>query len=193
LLSVGGATARAQSGSLLVADFDGEKIETTSGLLPWLYADDQFGGTSEVRAALVHPGAEASRGALRISYRVTDDSPTPFAGAWTMVGLEGRVTDLSAYRGVRFRARSKDGAAFAAGIVRFAGTVLRYTAPFEIKSDWTLVELPFDTFQAVTPAGAPAAGAPALDRKDVTSFGVTVAPARRGQFELDIDRIEFYR
>jgi hypothetical protein len=190
---VAGGVAWAQPGNLVIADFEGEKAETRSGLALWPYADDQFGGTSEARAILVHPGAAGSRGAVRISFRVTGDSPAPFAGAWAMVGREGLATDLSAYRGVRFYARSKDGAAFTAGLVRFPGVVVRYTTPFEIRSEWTLVELPFDKFQPVAPAGAPAANAPAMDPKDITSIGVNVAPQRRGEFELDIDGIELFR
>jgi hypothetical protein len=190
---VAAGAARAQRDNLVIADFDGEKAETRSGLSLWLYSDDQFGGTSEARATVIHPGADASRGALRISFRITDESPAPFAGAWAMVGPEGLATDLSAYRGVRFYARSRDGAAFTAGIVRFPGIVVRYMTPFEVRPEWTLVELPFDKFRPISPAGTAAAAAPAMDPKDVTSIGVGVAPQRRGQFELDIDHLEVYR
>jgi len=186
-LAAGGA-AWAQSATLVIADFEGERAETTSGLALWLYSDEQFGGTSEARVALIHPGADGSRGAIRISFRVTADAPLAFAGAWAMVGPEGLATDLSAYRGVRFYARSKDGGAFAAGVVRFPGRIVRYTMPFQVRPEWTVVELPFDKFQQVPPAGASP-----LDPKDMTAIGIGAAPQRRGEFEIDVDRIELYR
>jgi Complex I intermediate-associated protein 30 (CIA30) len=184
---------RVQPDRLVIADFEGGKAETVSGLALWLYTDEQFGGTSEARASIIHPGADGSRGALRVAFHVTNDARASFAGAWAMVGPEGLATDLSAYKGVRFYARSKDGSAFTAGIVRFAGAIIRYTAPFEVRPEWTLVELPFDAFRPVPPPGAPAAAGPPMDARDVTSIGVSVAPQRRGDLELDLDRLEVYR
>ena len=175
LVLLAGGAVSAQRDSLVIADFDAGKAETKSGLSLWLFCDEQYGGTSQARASLIHPGAQGTSGALRISFRVTDDFPTPFAGAWAMVGPEGLATDLSAYRGVRFYARSKDAAAFSAG------------------EEWTLVDLTFEKFQLAVPPGARAADASPLDAKDVTSIGVAVASKLRGQFVLDIDRIELYR
>ena len=193
LVLLAGGAVSAQRDSLVIADFDAGKAETKSGLSLWLFCDEQYGGTSQARASLIHPGAQGSTGALRISLRVTDDFPTPFAGAWAMVGPEGLATDLSAYRGVRFYARSKDAAAFSAGIVTFPGQLKRYMAPFGAGEEWTLVDLTFEKFQLAVPPGARAADASPLDAKDVTSIGVAVAPKLRGQFVLDIDRIELYR
>ena len=65
LLLVFSGLAPAQHDALVIADFDGDKAETRSGLSLWLYCDEQFGGTSEAHATLIHPGAETSRGALR--------------------------------------------------------------------------------------------------------------------------------
>jgi len=108
--------AQTPPNGLVVADFDGEKAETKAGLALWPFCDEQLGGTSEAHATLVHPGAEKSRGAVRISFRVTDDFRAPFASMWAMVGPEALATDLSAYHGVRFYARSPNGTAFTAGI-----------------------------------------------------------------------------
>jgi Complex I intermediate-associated protein 30 (CIA30) len=189
---VGGGMAQSQT--QVIADFDSGKTATVSGLALWPYSDEQFGGTSEAPVTLIHPGADSARGAARLSFTVTTDSAMPFAGVWAMVGPEGLASDLSAFRGVRFYARSKDATAFVAGIVRFPGVIVRYAAPLEIRSDWTLVELPFDRFQASSRPGAPdASGPPPMDPKDITSIGVSVAPRLQGQFELDIDRIELDR
>jgi pimeloyl-ACP methyl ester carboxylesterase len=78
-----------QHDSLVMADFEGDKAEARAGLALWPYADEQFGGTSEARVTLIHPGANGSKGAARVSFRVTDDSPAPFAGAWAMIGPRG--------------------------------------------------------------------------------------------------------
>src|SRR5437868_6662021 len=150
----GGAIILIAQNARPIADFDGERTESASGLAIWPYTDEQLGGTSECRVMLVHPGAGGSRGALRISFRVTSDFPAPFAGAWAMVGPEALATDLSAFQGIRFQARSKDRAAFSAGIVRFPGQLKRYAAPFEIGPDWTIVELPFRAFRFVPLPGA---------------------------------------
>lgn len=190
---VAAVAARPQSGTLVIADFDGDKVQTRSGLLLFTIADDQFGGTSETQLSLIHPGANRSRGALRIALRVTNDFPAPFAGGWAMVGAEGLATDLSGYRGVRFQVRSKDGGAFIAGIVRYANGTRRYLAPFEAGPEWALVELPFDTFRLDTPAGTPTANASGLVPTEVTAIGFASPPRRRGQFELDVDQMELYR
>jgi hypothetical protein len=189
---VAGIAARAQNANLLIGDFD-KTIETVSGLSPMVMADAQLGGTSEARLTLIQPGANASRSALRISFRVTDDFPAPFAGVWALLKAEGPVADLSAYRGVRFSARNKDGRPFTAGIVQFSDQLRRYMTPFETRAEWTVVELPFDKFRQVTPSGAPIAGALVLVPKDLTSIGVSVPPPLRGQFDLDIDQMELYR
>jgi len=192
ILSIG-SIALSQTDALRIADFDDAKLESRSGLAVWPYADDQFGGTSDAKVTLIRPGARASRGALHVAFRVTNDWATPFAGVWMIVARDGQSTDLTAYRGIRFFARSKNGGAFAAGIIQFRGGLRRYFADFQTTSDWTLVELPFETFKLSGPAPGSPTNIGSMDRKDITSIGVSVAPQRRGQFELDIDEIECYR
>jgi Complex I intermediate-associated protein 30 (CIA30) len=192
LLLAVGPEAQERGGPLVVADFDGGKPETNAGLALWIYCDEQLGGTSDARVTLINPGAGKSRGAVRLSFRVTDDFRMAFASVWAMVGPEGLATDLSAYKGVRFYARSKDALAFTAGLVRFDRQIKRYTTPVTLEADWSLVELTFDKFQQVPVPGAAVDASP-LDPKDVTSFGIGVAPKLRGHFDIEIDRIEFYR
>src|SRR5260370_754110 len=173
-------TARAQN--LMVADFEDGKVESVHGLALIPLTDEQFGGTSEARLALSHPGADGSRGAVRISLRITNDFASPFAGAMALLGAEGLATDLSAYKGLRFYARSKEGA-FIALIGQFSGQATRYMAPFEARSEWTLVELPFDKFQR-----APPAGNASLVPEAVVTIGFTAAPQLRGEVDLAVDR-----
>ena len=185
--------ARVQPDSLLLADFDADTIQIKPGLPLWLFTDEQFGGSSEVVASLQRPGTGGSRGALRLSFRLVQDFANPFAGAWAYVGPEGLATDLSAWRGLRFHARSAHATAFSAGVIRFGGMVRRYGTPFETKPEWTLVELPFDRFQELGPGGAPAAKPEPLSTKDITAVGFSVVPKLVGEFVMDIDRLEFYR
>src|SRR5687767_13296956 len=51
---------------------------------------------------------------------------------------------LLLYRGVRFYARTKERGAFVAGVVRFPGQVTPYMTPFDTRSKWAVVELPFN-------------------------------------------------
>jgi len=74
LFLTAGAAARAQNGNLMVADFEGGKVETVQGLALVPFTDEQLGGTSEARLTLSHPGADGSRGALQISFRITATS-----------------------------------------------------------------------------------------------------------------------
>ena len=184
-----GTAAPAQDGNLVVADFEGGKVETLLGLALIVIADEQLGGLSEARLALSHPGAQASRGAMRISFRVADGFAYPFSSVWAILGAEGLATDLSAYRGLRFYARSQGGT-FQAGVGQFSGgQPKRYMASFEAKPEWTLVEVPFDKLQLSPPTGAASAFVP----KDLTSIGFSAPSRLRGEVDLEIDQLEVYK
>jgi len=190
-----GGAARVQDGPLMVANFDGGHVETVQGLALVVIADEQLGGMSEARLTVIHPGAEGSRGGARISFRIADGFATPFAGVWALLGAEGLATDLSTYRGLRFHARSKDGS-FLAGVGQFAGQAMLYMAPFDVRPEWTVVDLPFDKFRRAAPTGAPVGAdgpASALVPKSVTSIGFSVSGKLRGQFDLEIDQVQLYR
>ena len=186
------AGAQAQNVSRPIADFEKNSVENVDGLTPAVIADEQLGGTSHARLSVIRPGAEGSRGALRISYTITNDSAMPFAGVWAAVDPKGLATDVSAYRGVRFLVRAKGGA-FRAGVFQLAAPPKVYMAPFDVGPEWTLVEVPFAKFSRVTPSGAPANDPAPLVPDNVTSIGFNVSPELRGQFELDVDRWELYR
>lgn len=188
---VAGAALR-QGASQTVADFEGGKAESVHGLALVVITDEQLGGTSEARLTVSRPGVRDSRGALRISFRTTGDFAAPFAGVWALVGAEGLATDLSAYEGVRFHARTKEGT-FLAGVSQFAGRAALYMAPFEATREWTVVELPFHTFRRATPTGAPAGGGSVLVPRQVVSIGFAVSSQLRGLFDLEIDQVELYR
>src|SRR5262245_22440424 len=184
---------RAQVGALTIADFDGEKIATTSGLLLMTLDDEQFGGTSRTQLSLIHPGAGASRGALHIAFHLTNEFATPVASAWALLGTQGLATDLSAYRGVRFDVRSAGGGSFIASIVQYSSPPKRYSAPFEAGAEWTVVDLPFARFHQAPAPGTTADGPADLTPTAATSVGFMVPPQRFGQHGLDVDRLEIYR
>jgi hypothetical protein len=187
-----GQGAEASGASLTIADFEAGKSETTRGLAMIVLADEQLGGTSTARLTTVKPGAGGSRGALRIAYQITGDFKVPFDGVWALMGSDGMPTDLTAYKGLRFQARSKGGT-FVAGVGQFAGRTALYTTPFEVTPEWTRIELPFDRFRRTNPMGPTAPDAPALVAKDVVSVNFSVASTSRGQFDLEIDQVEIYR
>lgn len=179
-----------QNDSLLVADLEGGKLETISGLALAAITDEQFGGLSEARLSLIHPGAQNSRGALRISFKMADGGlGFAFAGAWALLGTEGVATDLSAYQGLRFYARSgSEGGAFQAGVGTFSGIAVNYMAPFDVKPEWTLVELPFAKLQRTYPPGKSV-----FVPKAVVTLGFSPASRLRGQFDLEVDQLELYK
>ena len=182
---------RAQDGAWLVADFDAGKVETVRGLAIVPMGDEQIGGTSTARFAITRPGARGSAAALRISFHVTGDFPAPFAGAWALLGDEGLAADLSGYRGVRFFARSAGGS-YLAGLGQFTGQTAFFAAPFDVKPEWTMVELPFDRFRRAAPTGAPLPNGAAPSPTGIVSITFNVT-AQRGDFDLDIDQVEVYR
>jgi hypothetical protein len=179
--------ARAQAGTQMIADFEGGKTETVTGLALPVISDEQVGGPSTATLTLVSPGAQSSRAGLRISFEIADGYSNPFSSVWALLGEKGLATDLSAFKGLRFYARSSSGA-YSAGMNQF-GSRLRPTAVFEVKPEWTLVELPFEGFRTGPPGGPPTPFVP----KDMTAIGFSIAPNLRGRFELDIDQVEFYK
>jgi hypothetical protein len=193
LFSLAGAAAPAgnpqssnpQNGNLVIADFEGGKLETVQGLALAAIADEQLGGTSEARLTLVHPGAQGSHGALRISFRLGEGFAYSFAGVWAFLGTEGMPADLSAYRGLRFYARS-EGGSFQAGVRQAASN---YMAPFPAKPEWTLVELPFDKLVQSPPTNNPST----LETKRIASVGFSASARPPAQFDLEIDQLELYK
>jgi complex I intermediate-associated protein 30 (CIA30) len=192
LLAAGAALA-AGAGPLapMIADFEAGRLETTAGLALAPITDEQFGGTSEAKMTIVRPGAHGSHAALHVSFLMGNDFQRPFSGVWALLGAEGLATDLSAYRGIRFYARSQSpGGAFLAGVGQFsAGASTLYMSPFEVKPEWTLVELPFDKLDRFFPPGK----GPAFAPKDIVSIGISAAPRLRGRFDLEIDQLELYK
>jgi hypothetical protein len=186
-------SVHAQRENMVVADFDGGRVETVPGLALVVLADEQLGGTSTANLVVFNPGATGSKGALRISFNITSAFPAPFDGVWALLGTDGMPTDVSAYRGVRFQARSKNGT-FLAGVGQFAGRTAFYIAPFDVTPEWAIVEIPFEKFRLMPPPGAPPAANPApLVPNGVVSLTFNVSPQLRGQFDLEIDQVELYR
>ncbi len=190
-LGVGG-TAQVPNTPLMVADFEGKHLENVDGLSLVTITDEQLGGTSEARLTLVEPGADRSRAAGKITFKIADGFAMPFAGAYALPGSEGKAADLTSYKGLRFYARAKEGS-YLASFGQFVGQAALFMTPFDTKPEWTLVELPFEKFVRVTPNGAPVPNAPAFEPKGVTLIGFAVSSKLRGQFDLEVDQVQLYR
>jgi hypothetical protein len=102
------------------------------------------------------------------------------------VALDGsaRSTDVSAFSGIRLRARG-------AGemLVGLRGGPMpgaNFMASRRLGDDWSLIEVPLDALKVTgaTPAQ--------FDRRDVRWLGVQPAPDRAGEFAFEIDEVELY-
>jgi hypothetical protein len=179
---------RTQTQTWTLDDFDDGDLEAASGLSWIVIADDLAGGATEARLDLRNAGSGSSGHALRLTGRL-GGSVTAFAGAWAPLERTGRNLDLSAFDGVRLRAKGP--ATLDVGLrVGFANFMKRV----EVRADWTAVEIPFAD---LAPAGKTPQGA----RWDATAaqvFGVTTpqAPApgdpTTGDVAFEIDDVAFY-
>jgi Complex I intermediate-associated protein 30 (CIA30) len=184
-----GSESGAHDGRLVIADFDSGKLETAAGLAWMVVADEQLGGTSEASLAIIRPGARGSNAAMRVTFNLGEGFAYPFAGVWALPGSEGLPADFTAYRGLRFYARSEKGGTFMAGLRQVSGAPANYMAAIAVKPEWTLVEVPFDKLQRVPPSGPPQP----FVAKDVSSIGFNVAGRVPGQLALDVDQVELYK
>lgn len=170
---------------LPVDDFADGDIEAESGLSWIVVGDDLLGGASSASLVVSPSGAGDSDGALRFEGQVEEGFAAPFLGTWSPLTPGGRSIDLSAYRGLRFLVRGSGGS-FQAG-VRLAGGS-NFMASFTVVDDWRSVEIPFDTLHLSGPAHQEAD----WSAKDAAWIGFTTEPGFLGQFDIEIDSIEFY-
>lgn len=182
------ASSTMRSGSLPIDDFEDGDLESRVGLAWMPLADDQLGGNSQLNLAIARPGANGSRAALRITGKVAEGFQFPFAGVWALTHKDGLPNDLSAYRGIRFYARGPAGA-FQAGLRRSQGRQgVGFVSRFEVKPEWTLVELPFAQLQRYPPVG------PAVEfsAKDILLVGISTVGRFQGEVQLEIDEVVLY-
>lgn len=176
----------AWSGELLVDDFDDGNLESELGLAWMVIADDAVGGGSDGQITTATKGG--SRAAIfTASRKVVEPMPIGFVGAWTPVGDDGGPRDLSAYRGVRVRARALAGQ-FQVSLRR-TGINASFAAPLPVSKKWTEVEVPFGSLKAIAPPGV---DAPSWSASDATWIGITSAGPGDGDLRIEIDTVAFY-
>jgi imidazolonepropionase-like amidohydrolase len=154
-----------------VSDFDGDVLTTSFGA-GWEVSTDQVErGSSTGRI-------EAVDGAMKVTGEVVGEGFVIWSGATFSPGQEPMApADLSAARGVRFRARGEAPALtillFSGGSEQMPAWVVR-----QIGEEWSQIEVPFSEVRAVDPAA-------------LTGVFIGVS-GQRGSYTLFIDDVEFY-
>jgi hypothetical protein len=172
-------------GELLMDDFEDRDLEAAPGVSWVLIGDELMGGASTGRLTIV-AGAEGSRGALAFSGELAPGARGAFSSVWTAIGPEGAPRDLSAYTGLRFRARGTPGP-YSAG-VRPAGGSFNFVAPFEVGTEWREFELPFSHLRPQPPQEKAEWSAGALAWVGFSA----AAPAGAGSgFRIELDDVAF--
>lgn len=176
-------TAAAGAGTLTIDDFADGDLQARPGLAWMVIADDVIGGPGTGRLA-VEAGGEEKVLVLSGALGTPDELPISFVGAWTAVG-DGTARDLSAYAGVRLRARTAGGE-FQLGLRRASARV-NFTAPVALGTEWSEIDVPFSALRPQQPVpGAEWSAA------DVTWVGLSASGTEAGALRLELDRIAFY-
>lgn len=175
------------AGELVIDDFADGDLEAAPGLSWMVIADDLLGGAGHGSLRVEGTGES---GALRLEGATGAPAPgvpVSFVGVWTAVGGDGSSRDLSAYRGIRLRARATAGS-FSAG-VRAGGLAMNFMAPVTLGPDWSEIEIPFAELK---PLLRPGAEPPAWSAADVAWIGLSASSREAGPVGVEIDRIAFY-
>jgi hypothetical protein len=182
LLAVLGLGASAPQTAWRLDDFeDGDRV-AASGLAWGVISDAMQGGASRVQVAVVEAGVAGSRRALRISGVLAEKG---YAGTWVALDGSARIVDVSAFSGIRMRARGKGDVlvGLRGGAMPMANFMARHT----LGDDWSQLVVPFDSLLA---SGGTMA---TFDAKEVRWLGVQPPPETKGEFAFEIDEVELYR
>jgi NADH dehydrogenase [ubiquinone] 1 alpha subcomplex assembly factor 1 len=148
--------------------------------LDWRPVDDVVMGGRSASSASVSPG-----GALLFEGAVSLENGGGFASLRTgparhdFSGAAGIVLRLRG-DGKRYRLSLRTAAPFDG--VQYQAT---FTAP---AGDWSLVELPWERFEARF-RGRPVPGAPPLDPAQVQWMGLVIGDRQEGRFSLELDSL----
>lgn len=154
-----------------VSDFDGGEAGVTFGAGWTTSTDAMTGGTSTARIT-------PSDGALRITGEVVGATSSTWAGAMLFTGAQPMApADVSAARGVAFRARGEPGLYTIMLFARSTG-VRPSMKTFDVGASWSEVRFDFADFPGVDPSGLMA-----------VFLGVS---GRAGPFALDVDDVVLY-
>lgn len=174
----------------MIGDFEGKSIQDKQyGTLilnhghefgwGWSASTDQrVGGHSVASITLIHPGADGTHGALRVSGEIKSGFPYPWAGAIWFPGHEPmQSADLSAKKELSFWARGKPGRY---SIMLDAGSPVGIPlyASFVTTTQWKEYHIPLAT------------SFPNADLKQV--FYVAFSAGNPGKFEFDVDQVTLH-
>lgn len=183
-----GAEAVAAAGSLMIGDFEDKAVQSQQyGTLilrhgrefgwGWSMTTDQrVGGNSRASIALIHPGADGTRGALRVSGEIKPGFPYgPWAGAIWFPGRQPmQPADLSAEHELVFWARGTSGSYNLMLDAGAPGGIPLY-AHFVISPQWTEYRIPL------------ASSFPDADWKHV--YYLAFSAGNQGRFQFDLDQV----
>lgn len=174
-------------GELVVDDFDDGDLVAPAGLSWMAISDELMGGPSQAQIHWTSTSGDGG-GGLQLEGKQGapgDGSPVTFLSTWAALAADGSPRDLSAYSGLRVRARAREGQ-FLAG-VRRAGQNVSFMAPLVVGAEWTEVELPFAGLLPVGPPGATAE----WTAHDLSWVGFSSVGSQPGRFELEVDELAF--
>jgi len=181
---------RAPAGSIMIGDFEGKAVRNKQyGTLVlrhghefgwgWSVSTDQrVGGHSVATIALIHPGAQGTHGALRVSGEIKPGFPYPWAGAIWFPGHEPmQPGDLSAKKELTFWARGKPDSYSILLKTGSPGGIPLY-ASFVITPQWKEYHIPLET------------SFPNADLKHV--YYIAFSAAKPGKFQFDLDQVTLH-
>ncbi len=171
-----------------IDDFEDRDLRSPSGLFWIPLADELVGGTSVATLDISTSGDAGSRGALKVTGRLSDGDRA-FLAVWAPLAREGRPLDLSGFEGIRIRIRSSGRL-----MVGFRDTFINYMAPIEAGAGWRTVEVPFKSLEPIgrVPEGT------RWHTDSQSWFGLSTPPAGPGEktaatdITFEIDDIELF-
>ena len=181
----------APAGNLVIGNFEGEAVQSKQyGTLilrhghefgwGWSTTTDQIaGGHSVASIALIHPGANGTRSALRVSGEIKPGFPYgPWAGAIWFPGHEPmQPADLSAKTALTFWARGTPGS-YNLMLKTGGPSGIPLYAPFVITKQWKEYHIPL------------ASSFPNSDWKQVVYLAFSAA--NPGKFQFDLDQVTLH-
>lgn len=181
----------ASAGTVMIGNFEGKTVQSKQyGTLVinrghefgwgWSVTTDQrAGGHSVAEIALIHPGADGTKGALQVTGEIKPGFPYgPWAGAIWFPGHEPmHPADLSAKKELTFWARGKAGSYNLMLMSGSPGSIPLY-APFVTTPKWKEYHIPL------------AASFPNADWKQV--YFLAFSAANQGKFQFDLDQVSLH-
>lgn len=185
------AANAAPAGNVLIGSFKGKTVQSKQyGTLVinhdhefgwgWMVTTDQrAGGNSIANIALIHPGADGMRGALRVTGEVKPGFQYgPWAGAIWFPGREPmQPGDLSAKKELTFWARGTPGS-YNIMLASGSPNSIPLYAAFVVTSQWKEYHIPLAT------------SFPNADWKRV--YYLAFSAANQGKFKFDLDQVTLH-